>query len=74
MNLYELEPLLRRVFPDELSFSIEMSKDQIESWDSFGHLNLILEIEDVLLIHFDKSEIEAIDSLKILIDVINKKL
>jgi acyl carrier protein len=74
MNLFELEPLLRRVFPDEVSFSVEMTKDQIESWDSIGHLNLILEVEDVLLIHFDKSEIEAIDSLKILIDLINKKL
>ncbi len=74
MNFSELEPLLKRVFPDELNFSIEMTKGEIESWDSMGHLNLILEVEDTFDVSFTKDEIEEIDTLEILLDHITKKL
>jgi acyl carrier protein len=74
MNFSELEPLLKRVFPDELNFSIEMTKGEIESWDSMGHLNLILEVEDTFDVSFTKDEIEGIDTLEILLDHITKKL
>ena len=57
MIFSEIEPLLKKVFPDELNFSIEMTKDEIESWDSMGHLNLILEVEDTFGVSFTKEEI-----------------
>jgi len=50
-----------------------MKKSEILSWDSLGHLNLILEIEDSLEISFTKEEIEHIDSLQGLLDIINSK-
>jgi acyl carrier protein len=74
MIFSEIEPLLKKVFPDELNFSIEMTKDEIESWDSMGHLNLILEVEDTFGVSFTKEEIEELDSLKVLLNHLSKKL
>ena len=41
-----------------------MNKSDVASWDSIGHLNLILELEDEFLISFEKEEIEIIDSFE----------
>ena len=48
MNFEELMPVILRVFNNEDKLEIEMKKGEILNWDSFGHLNLILEIEDAL--------------------------
>lgn len=73
MNFNELTEILKIVFPDESFFQIEMTKDDLKSWDSIGHLNLIVEIEDQLGITFQIEEIEKIDSLASLLTLINIK-
>ena len=50
-----------------------MKKSEILSWDSIGHLNLILEIEDSLGVSFTKDEIESINSFEVLLEIINSK-
>lgn len=74
MTFLELELILKKAFPEENGFSVEMTKKDIESWDSIGHLNLILEIEDELDLSFSSEEIERIDSLKGLLEIVNGKV
>jgi len=73
MNFEDLKPIVSRVFTEENNLEVNMKKSEILSWDSLGHLNLILEIEDSLEISFTKEEIEHIDSLQGLLDIINSK-
>jgi|688.fasta_scaffold157062_3 acyl carrier protein len=73
MKFEDLKPIICRVFTEEEKLEIYMKKSDILSWDSLGHLNLILEIEDSLEISFSKEEIESIDSLQGLLDIINTK-
>ena len=73
MNFNELTEILKIVFPEESFLEIEMTKEDIKSWDSIAHLNLIVEIEDQLGITFQIEEIEKINSLSSLLTLINKK-
>ena len=73
MNFEELKPIILLVFPEESGLELGMKKNEILSWDSIGHLNLILEIEDALDISFTKEEIENINSVEVLLEVINSK-
>lgn len=74
MRFDELETLILNVFSEESNLDVAMTKNDVPSWDSFGHLNLILELEDFLGISFTKEEIESIDSFSILLEVVNSKL
>ena len=73
MKFEELKSIVSKVFTEEKKLEVEMKKNEIPSWDSIGHLNLILEIEEVLGISFTKEEIEHIDSFQVLLDIINSK-
>ncbi len=73
MTFLDLQPILQRVFPDESNFDINITKGEVLSWDSIGHLNLIVEIEDELGVSFSKEEIEKINSFQDLLDLINMK-
>lgn len=73
MNFNELIPIICRVFTEKVVFKIDMTKSEVQSWDSMGHLNLILEIEDTLSISFSRKEIESINSFKDLLEIINSK-
>ena len=70
MNLSDLLLVVCRVFPDENNIGLYSTKRDLVSWDSIGHLNLILEVEDEFGISFSKEEIESIDSIQILYDLV----
>ncbi len=74
MTFEELTPILRKVFTGDIPLDVGMKKNDILSWDSIGHLNLILEVEEDLAISFTKEEIETIDSFNSLLNIINSKL
>jgi acyl carrier protein len=46
----------------------------IDKWDSISHLHLIVALEDELDVSFEPEEIEEMRSLKIIQEVIEKKL
>jgi acyl carrier protein len=73
MNFEELKPIISKVFTEEDKLEVFMKKSEILSWDSIGHLNLILEIEDSLGVSFTKDEIESINSFEVLLEIINSK-
>lgn len=74
MLFEDLKPIIQRVFPEELHLELSMKKSDVISWDSIGHLNLIVEIEEALNISFTTDEIESINSFQNLLDIINTKL
>lgn len=57
----------------DLILSIESDRNSLTGWDSMGHLNLIVEIEDNLKITFSKDEIESIKSVRELIEILKTK-
>jgi acyl carrier protein len=74
MNFDELVPILKLVFPETDQFTLEMTKSDIPSWDSIAHLNLIIEVEDAFGVSFEMDEIESLNSLKGLLEILNRKV
>ncbi|MES2777491.1 MAG: acyl carrier protein [Bacteroidota bacterium] len=69
----QLAPIFKSVFGEGVEISADSDKDNTESWDSLGHLNLIVELEDSLGISFSKHEIEKIKSVGDIIEIIKTK-
>jgi acyl carrier protein len=68
-----LRKILSRVLNlDGNSINDELTRDDIENWDSFNHLVLIAEIERELGICFSISEVEKIRSFKTLREIAAK--
>jgi acyl carrier protein len=70
---------LRKVFVEILDQqSIEMDpslkKGDIESWDSFGHINLMLGIESEFGVEFDSDEIGTLVSVGQIIEALQRRL
>jgi acyl carrier protein len=55
----KLTSVFRQVFDEEtLVLSDEMTADDVESWDSLSHVNLMIAIELAFEIEFTQSEIQ----------------
>lgn len=74
MENKELEKVLKSVFPATEHFETAMGKSDIPEWDSIGHLNLILEIEDQFEVSFSKEEIESINSIENIENSLKQKI
>ena len=55
------------------TLSLSDTVDDIESWDSLKHLNLILAIEDEFNISFTEEESVEIESLELMKELIREK-
>jgi acyl carrier protein len=58
---------LARVRPDS-------SPDNVETWDSLRHLNLVLALEDEFGIQFSPEEIEQLLSVELIDSLVQEKL
>jgi acyl carrier protein len=58
----------------ENEISINSSPDNISSWDSLKHMNLVLAIEQGFNISFDDEDIIQMLSFEIIIETIKDKL
>lgn len=65
--------IFSKVFDSE-SITIHSTKNDIESWDSIGHLRLIMYLEAEFNIKFKTNEVERISSVKVALDMINSLL
>ena len=62
---HQVVSLLADVFQAELSPSIEdLTQDEVEAWDSFNHLRLVSELEDIFEIAIDDEDIPDMLSLQ----------
>ena len=73
ITIEKLQDIFRNAFSSEVEINLETTKDNLPDWDSINHLNLIVELEDSLNIHFQPDEIESMKSVKVLLELIQKK-
>jgi acyl carrier protein len=66
--------IFRDVFDDtSLTINETTTAPDIEGWDSFNHINLIMSIEEEFDISFATKEIGGLGSVKDLVALIKKK-
>lgn len=69
-----LKEIVARVFNIEIDkVNDELSADNIENWDSFNHILLIIEIEKVKGIKFSLSEVEKARTFRSLREIVLRK-
>lgn len=57
-----------------LKIGLETTADQIEGWDSFNHINIVVAIEQRFRIKFKTAEIESLRNVGELVHLIARKL
>ena len=70
----QLEELIRNVFQikeDVLNWN--WTSNDVDAWDSVGHLNLILELEKAFGIKFEIEEMFELEKLKDIENILRKK-
>jgi acyl carrier protein len=79
MNEPEIRAALATVFSDVFDnevfdFADDLSSEGLESWDSLGHIRLIMAAEEAFGVSFTIDEIEELTSVRHFIDRITAKL
>jgi acyl carrier protein len=79
MSLPEIQSKLNYVFQDvfddpTIHLTPDTTAKDIDGWDSFAHINLVLTIEQEFKIKFATAEIESLQNVGHLTDVIQAKL
>lgn len=75
-EIYEkLVATFHSVFDDgTINIRPETSAAEIEAWDSFNHVNLLLAIESSFHIKFSTQDMESMQNVGDIADIIRKKL
>jgi acyl carrier protein len=76
MSIYEkLAPVFQDVFDlDDLVLTPQLTADQVEGWDSLGHVRLMVAIEKAFGISLSTSEITGLANVGELAAVVSRKL
>ena len=72
LNLDTLQTVFMQTFENCPAISLKTKKEDIPSWDSMSHLNLILNLEETFGHSFSIEDIEQIKSVQDIFTVINK--
>lgn len=73
-DLKKLQEIFRDVFDqDNLEITVETTSNDIEDWDSFAQINLIIEIENEFNIKFNLEEVNDLKNIKNILKAIQKK-
>ena len=75
MKISDLHELLKKQFPDvEIpNPHIELAVGSFPEWDSLGHYNLLLLIEESYVVRFTIEELSEMKTLKEITEVLAKK-
>lgn len=68
----DIKKILEQIFQEEINE--EFSKNTTDKWDSFTHLDILVELEKNFNISFTPQEMGAINSYKDIVDVVSKKI
>lgn len=72
--LGEVRQTVAEVFlVDEAQVSAESSPESLPAWDSLGHLNLVLALEQRFSIMFDPEQVPQLTTVQALADAIASK-
>jgi acyl carrier protein len=70
-----LTKVFRKVFDDEsIELSPELTANDVDSWDSLSHINLLIAIELEFGIEFKQNEIQSFANVGELLQSIEKKI
>ena len=73
--LKDVEKLCQEIFDnDQLSIDEKISADDIEEWDSFAHVSLIIALQNFFKIKFALGELQDIQNIGGLITLVQLKL
>ena len=73
--IQELTDICKEVFDDaDIVLTSETTANDIEGWDSFGHMNLILALEVKYKIKFSQKDIYSFDNVGELANYIQNKV
>ncbi len=72
-TISELQPLFYKAFGKKADITENTTRKDMSLWDSINHISLIMEIQDHYKITFATPDIQKIDSVKTLLDMIEKK-
>ena len=73
--LKELTDIFHQIFDDEsIVLTPKTTANDIEEWDSFNHINIIIAIETRFGIKFQIAEIESLKNIGDAVAMIQKKL
>lgn len=73
-NLKKLQDIFRDVFDEEeLEITKETTVRDIDDWDSFAQINLIIEIEKEFNIKINLEEISDLKSIKSILEIIERR-
>lgn len=72
IKIEDLTEIFTSVFPDSTiqNSILNLQLGDIEEWDSQGHLNLLLSIEDFYNIRFTMDQMTEIKSIKQILEVL----
>ncbi len=75
-EIYEqLTELFREIFSDDdIVLKPETTAADIDGWDSFNHISIIVSVETRFGIKMETREIEGLNNIGILVATIEKKL
>lgn len=69
-----LTGIFREIFDDEtLELTMDTTADDIEQWDSFNHINILVAAEALFSIKFQTAEIEGLKDVGEFVSLIKKK-
>ena len=67
--------IFKDIFDDSsLVISEHLSPDQIDSWDSLNHINLLTAVQQEFHIKFELSELHRLNDVKTMVDAIVNKV
>ena len=73
-NHQKLKELLLDVFLiDESEYRLEMSRDDVETWDSLGLVSMAVGIEETFGYHFTQAEALSIHRVQDIVDILETK-
>lgn len=71
----DLQEIFRDVFDDdELELTAETTANDIEDWDSFAQIQLVVAVEKHFNIHFKVDEVGALKNVGEMIQLINERV
>ncbi len=72
--LDEVNNLVREVFQrDDVTLSLESTAADVDGWDSFRHIEIMLAIELRFAIRFTSSELDEMQTIRDLVDAISRR-
>ncbi len=74
MLIIQLQEIFREVFDNQnITITKNTSPDEIDDWDSFNHVKLILSLEETFDIKFDVEEVMELNKVGDIISAVKNK-